>query len=173
MIVYDLSCDSGHVFEGWFGSSGDFTAQMQRGLIACPTCGSDVVGKAPMAPAVGKKGNQKISQAKPGRNMRNAAMPNAPMTSAPMASAPMTSGPMPAEVKAAIARLAEAQAQALKDSKWVGSRFAEESRKIHYGESKGIAIHGQATLEEASALIEEGIAVAPLPLPIAPPDELN
>ncbi len=80
---------------------------------------------------------------------------------------------MPAEVKAAIARLAEAQAKALRDSKWVGRKFAEESRKMHYGEREAQAIHGEATREEASQLIEEGIAVAPLPLPVAPPEELN
>lgn len=163
MIVYDLTCESGHVFEGWFGSSGDFSTQKDQGLLSCPTCGSDAIGKAPMAPAVGKKGNQQNSRALPAVG--------APDTAAP--STALTKGPMPAEVKAAIAKLAEAQSRALKDSKWVGRKFAEESRKIHYGESDGKAIHGQATREEAIELLEEGIAITPLPLPIAPPDELN
>lgn len=162
MIVFDLSCDNGHVFEGWFGSSTDFVSQQGRGLVSCPSCGSTAVTKAPMAPAVGKKGSQQTG--------RNIAAPSAPQ---PAAIAPMTKGPMPAEVKEAIARLAEVQAKALKDSQWVGRKFAEESRKMHYGESEGKAIHGQATREEAAQLIDEGIAIAPLPLPVAPPDKLN
>lgn len=160
MIVFDLSCDSGHVFEGWFGSSSDFASQQERGLVTCPTCGSAAVTKAPMAPAVSKKGSQQT------------ATPVAPPQN-PAPSAPMTKGPMPAEVKEAITRLAEVQAKALKDSQWVGRKFAEESRKMHYGESEGKAIHGEATREEAAQLIDEGIAIAPLPLPIAPPDKLN
>lgn len=163
MIVFDLSCDSGHVFEGWFGSSSDFASQQERGLVTCPTCGSAAVTKAPMAPAVSKKGSQ--------QTQRNPAPVSATQNSA--ASAPMTTGPMPAEVKEAITRLAEVQAKALKDSQWVGRKFAEESRKMHYGESEGKAIHGEATREEAAQLIDEGIAIAPLPLPIAPPDKLN
>ena len=69
--------------------------------------------------------------------------------------------------------LAEAQAAALKDSTWVGDRFAEESRAMHYGERDHATIHGQATRDEAAALADEGIAVSPLPFPVAPPDEIN
>lgn len=163
MIVFDLSCDSGHVFEGWFGSSDDFVSQQERGLVTCPTCGSGAVIKAPMAPAIGKKGSQQTA--------RSSVPPPAAQNA--VESAPMSKGPMPAEVKEAISRLAQAQAKALKDSKWVGRKFAEESRKMHYGETDARAIHGEATREEASQLVDEGIAVAPLPLPVAPPDELN
>jgi hypothetical protein len=80
---------------------------------------------------------------------------------------------MPAEVAAALQNLAEAQAKALKDSKWVGDAFAEQSRAMHYGERDPESIHGQATPDEALALFEEGVPVAPLPFPVAPPEELN
>ncbi|HEU4652153.1 MAG TPA: DUF1178 family protein [Croceibacterium sp.] len=155
MIVYDLCCEDGHRFEGWFGSSDDYAGQRARGLVTCPECGSAAVDKAPMAPAVPRKGNS-----------------GAP---APAASAkqPMARGPMPPEVAEALAQLAEAQARALKDSRWVGEAFAEQTRAMHYGERDPETIHGQASVEEAQALFDEGIPVAPLPFPVAPPEELN
>jgi hypothetical protein len=82
-------------------------------------------------------------------------------------------GPLPPAVKAALAQLAEAQRQALRHSRWVGTEFAEASRAMHYGERKEHAIHGQASAEEARSLAEEGIPIAPLPFPVAPPDEVN
>ncbi len=154
MIVFDLSCDAGHRFEGWFGSSADFAAQHTAGLVACPQCGSFAVDKAPMAPAVPRKGNQ-VATATPGDGPT------------------LARGPMPPEVAAALGKLAEAQAKALAKSKWVGSGFAEQTRAMHYGERVAETIHGQATHEEAAALFEEGIPVSPLPFPVAPPEELN
>jgi len=154
MIVFDLSCDQGHRFEGWFGSSDDFAAQQAHGLVACPQCGSPDVAKAPMAPAVARKGNQL------------AGAPREPRQA-------LASGPMPAEVLTALQQLAEAQSQALKNSKWVGDAFAEQSRAMHYGERDSETIHGQASPDEARALFDEGIPVSPLPFPVAPPDELN
>lgn len=154
MIVFDLSCDAGHRFEGWFGSSEDYAGQQARGLVSCPQCGSAAIDKAPMAPAVPRKGNQLPSQPQPGKQA-------------------MTRGPMPPEVAEALSKLAEAQARALRDSKWVGDAFAEQSRAMHYGERPAETIHGQATLDEALELFEEGIPVAPLPFPVAPPDDLN
>ncbi|WP_285709811.1 DUF1178 family protein [Erythrobacter oryzae] len=155
MIVFDLACTEGHRFEGWFGSSGDFEDQRARGLLCCPSCGTSEVTKAPMAPAVPAKGNQ-----------RQEVLP-------PEASRPMANTPMPAEVQKALAALAKAQAEALKHSTWVGDKFAEETRKMHYGERDEAPIHGQASLAEAKALIEEGVPVAPLPFPVAPPEKLN
>lgn len=152
MIVFDLTCDGGHRFEGWFGSSDDYAGQRARGLISCPQCGSAAVEKAPMAPAVPRKGNSR------------------PVVAAKQ---PMARGAMPPEVAAALGKLAEAQAKALRDSRWVGDAFAEQTRAMHYGEQDPETIHGQASLEEAQALFEEGIPVAPLPFPVAPPDELN
>jgi hypothetical protein len=148
MIVFDLACADGHRFEGWFASSATFDDQRSRALIACPHCGSPEVEKAPMAPAVPTKGN-----AKAGRRS--------------------VTGKLPPEVAKAMQTLAEAQAKALENSTWVGDRFADESRAMHYGERDHATIHGQATRDEAIALAEEGIAVSPLPFPVAPPDELN
>lgn len=158
MIVFDLSCDFGHRFEGWFGSSGDFSDQLDRGLVVCPECGSSEVMKAPMAPAVPVKGNRKSDAPKPSREEDVQ---------------PVANRPMPAEVQKALTVLAKAQEKALKDSTWVGEKFAEESRAMHYGEADEKPIHGQASLEEAESLIDEGIAVAPLPFPLAEPDKLN
>ena len=159
MIVFDLLCDHGHRFEGWFGSSGDFADQRESGLLSCPECGSLVVDKAPMAPAVPAKAN----------------------TDAPTASVevveddrhPVSNTPMPTEVKKALTELAKAQQKALEKSTWVGDKFAEKSRQMHYGETDEAPIHGKASAEEAKGLIDEGIAVAPLPFPVAPPEELN
>ena len=158
MIVYDLSCDGGHRFEGWFASSGDFSAQSERGLVSCPHCGSAEIKKAPMAPAVGKKGNQRSEAPRPTQQQETH---------------PVANRPMPAEVVQALTRLAEVQTRALKNSRWVGEGFAEVSRAIHYGERDPESIHGEATPDEAQELIEEGIAIAPLPFPIAPPEEVN
>lgn len=155
MIVFDLSCAEGHRFEGWFGSSGDFAEQQRQGLVACPHCGSGEVVKAPMAPAVPKKGNQQASGP------------------SDESSVPMSTGKTPPELTKALKQLAEAQKKALKDSTWVGDRFAEQSRAMHYGERETAAIHGQASMDEAKALLDEGVPVAPLPFPVAPPDELN
>lgn len=157
MIVFDLECRAGgHRFEGWFASSEDFAAQQQRGLVTCPECSSADVAKAPMAPKLGRKGNQ---------------LPGVPAPAA--TSQPMSKGAMPPEAMRMIQALAVMQREALKDSRWVGDKFAEESRAMHYGEREAETIHGQATIEEAKALHEEGIEVAPLPFPVAPPGEAN
>ncbi len=154
MIVFDLACQpGGHHFEGWFASSGDFVEQQARGLLCCPVCGSSLIQKAPMAPAVGRKGNQQAASV--------------------AATVPLAGGDLPPERKEAFERLAALQAEVLKQSRWVGSDFADESRAMHYGEREAEAIHGQATIEQARDLLEEGVAVLPLPFPITPPDELN
>lgn len=158
MIVYDLTCDSGHGFEGWFGSSGDFDAQQARGLVTCPQCGSGVVMKAPMAPAVGKKANQQAA---------------APAQPAANRGRHLANTPTPPQMVEAMKQLAQAQARALDGSTWVGGKFVEQSRAMHYGEQDHAPIHGEATLAEAKALAEEGVPVAPLPFPVAPPEELN
>lgn len=151
MIVFDLKCAAGHVFEAWFGSSAAWEEQRAAGLVACPVCGGAEVEKAVMAPHVGAKGN------------RAAAVPAAPGAPA-----------IPAEaIKAAIAALAAAQAKALEGSQWVGSGFADKARAMHLGEAPHALIHGQASAAEAVALIEEGVPVAPLPLPVVPPEACN
>ena len=156
MIVFDLHCGNGHRFEGWFGSSSDFEDQSGRGLVSCPECGSREVGKAPMAPAVPAKSNAAPAQ-----------------TKQPSADQVHSNQPMPAEVQEALQALAKAQEKALENSTYVGKDFAEQSREMHYGERDEAAIHGQASLEEAKALVEEGVPVAALPFPVAPPEDLN
>ncbi|MEW9853712.1 DUF1178 family protein [Novosphingobium sp. M1R2S20] len=163
MIVFDLECREGsHKFEGWFGSSDDFTRQQERGLVICPHCGSPDVGKAIMAPRIGRKGNQLPTPVRP-EKMKAEQVPSAPMASAPM----------PPEAVALMHKLATMQAEALKTSRYVGESFTEDARAMHYGERDPEAIHGQATLAEAQELIEEGIAVAPLPFPAVPPEQAN
>ena len=162
MIVFDLECSGGaHRFEGWFKSSEDFARQQDRGLVACPQCGSGDVAKAPMAPRLARKGNQSV-----------AAVPSSPMP-APEKSQVLASPRLPPEAIAAMHALAAMQAEAIKDSRWVGAKFAAQSRAMHYGDADQATIHGQATREEAQDLLEEGIMVAPLLIPIAPPDEIN
>ena len=109
-----------------------------------------------MAPAVPAKGNTRPE--------------SLPAAAASVPQQPLSNTPLPPQVLAA---LAKAQAEALKNSTWVGNKFAEETRKMHYGERAEAPIHGQASLAEAKALIEEGVPVAPLPFPVAPPDKLN
>lgn len=163
MIVYDLECRSGqHRFEGWFKSSDDFLRQQERGLVACPHCGSADVGKAIQAPRLGRKGNQLPAAARP----RQDHVPEA--TGAPVANVPL-----PPEAVEMIQKLARIQADALKSSRYVGKNFAEDARAMHYGERDVETIHGQATLSEAQELADEGIAVMPLPFPVAPPEQTN
>ncbi len=160
MITFDLECRlGGHRFEGWFGSSGDYACQQERGLVACPECGSADIIKAPMAPNIARKGNQLAQLPAP--------------VEAPAKQQPMSMGAMPPEAVKMMQALASMQAKALEQSRWVGESFADETRAMHYGEREAQAIHGQATLEEAMELLEEGIEVAPLPFPVAPPGEAN
>ncbi|WP_170002522.1 DUF1178 family protein [Pseudopontixanthobacter vadosimaris] len=163
MIVFDLICPAGHAFEGWFASSASFSQQREQGLVACPNCGDTGIAKAPMAPFVGAKGNRNLPPAKQRRDTRRGL--------------PMAGGREAPDLAKAMQAAAQAQARALEGSTWVGDAFAEKSRAIHYGESSessySTPIHGRATAEDARALLDEGIAVAPLPFPITPPDELN
>ncbi|MAM38901.1 MAG: hypothetical protein CL949_10460 [Erythrobacter sp.] len=154
MIVYDLHCDNGHRFEGWFGSSTDYETQRKNGLVDCPECGSNLVDKAPMAPAVGAKASRNSN-------------------ASPSEEAQLSNAPMPPEVSEALKKLAKAQAKALETSKWVGDKFAEEARSQHYGEKDEAPIHGKATRKEAEDLASEGITVAPLLFPISDPEKLN
>ncbi|PTQ11642.1 hypothetical protein CLG96_09520 [Sphingomonas oleivorans] len=149
MIVFDLLCGkAGHIFEAWFGSSEDYEAQRARGLVSCPICGAGEVSKAVMAPNVAPKGN------------------SGPVSGGPVAMS--NEAPSPEMVKAMLSALAKVQEKMLEGSEHVGRRFAEEVRAIHLGESEQRSIHGEATADEARALIDEGISVAPLPLPVRP-----
>lgn len=142
--MFDLKCTQTHVFEAWFGSSTDYEDQRARGLLSCPICGDVNIAKAVMAPNIPAKGNR---------------VPATP------AAAP--------DPKALMAALAQVQAKMLEGSQWVGMSFADKARAMHAGEEATAPIHGQASLAEAKALIEDGVPVAPLPLPVIPPDQRN
>lgn len=148
MIVFDLRCGgAGHVFEGWFGCSQDFEDQLGRGLVQCPLCGDADIRKAVMAPRLAAKGNQLAETQSP--------------------------TPDPQAAKAILAAMAGLQKKMLQGSEHVGERFADEARAIHLGEAQARAIHGRATGEQASGLLEEGIKVAPLAFPVVEPGQEN
>lgn len=170
MIVFDLQCsEEGHRFEGWFGSSADYAAQQQRGLVTCPVCGSASVEKAVMAPAVGRKGNQ--APARPEPRSEAPAGPVAVAPPAPPQAAAST--PLPPQAVALLKAVAIAQAEALKTSTWVGETFADDARAMHYGDKDVAPIHGKATPEQARDLLDEGIEIAPLLVPFVPPGDAN
>lgn len=163
MISFDLKCALGHVFEVWFRSSSDYEAQRSGGLIGCPLCGNADVAKAVMAPAVGAKGNQRSGPSDP--------QPIAPPQNQPMV---MPGNEMDeARFKEMLGALAEAQAKMLEQSQWVGNRFADKARAMHYGDIEQAPIHGTTNPDEARAMLEEGLAVAPLIVPVVGPDRVN
>jgi hypothetical protein len=154
MIVFDLKCSANHVFEAWFGSSSAYEDQRARNLIACPFCGDSDVGKAVMAPNIPAKGNR--------------AQEVLPKTQT-MASAPAE----PADIKAFLAAAAAVQAKMLEKSEWVGRSFAEKARAMDSGDVPHATIHGEVTKDEAKALIDDGVAVTPLPFPVIDPAKHN
>ena len=156
MIMFDLSCDGGHRFEAWFRSSSAFEEQGRQGLLVCPHCGSNEVAKAPMAPAVPVKGNARADA--PAKREQETTSQG---------------GALPPAIREAMQKLARLQAETIKQSTYVGDRFAEESRAMHYGEKDKALIHGKADAKEARELLEEGIAVAPLLVPFTPPEDAN
>jgi hypothetical protein len=151
MIRYSLVCEAGHGFESWFPSSASYDAQVERGLVTCPMCGSATVAKALMAPRIARTDRGQKS-----------ALPAAPAE----ASVPMIAEPE-RRVRAMLRALRE---QVVANAEHVGPRFPEEARRIHYGEAEGRSIYGEASPAEARALIEEGIDVAAIPIL---PDDRN
>jgi hypothetical protein len=147
MIVFDLRCKSGHAFEAWFASGVAYERQAKAGVVTCPTCGSSKVHKAPMAPNL-------LSH-----RTRSADAPAAAPKDGPTMA---TKGDFEqaAEVKRA---LRELRRQVEKNCRYVGHSFAEEARKIHYGEVKAHNIYGQTTSKEAKELNDEGIEFGILP----------
>lgn len=162
MIAFDLSCSSGHRFEGWFASSQDFDVQQSGGLLACPVCDDGSVHKILSVPNVGRKGNQAITTPAKSLEVRETA-------SGEVMNAPT----LPPAMVEMMHKLSAAQSEMLKQSQWVGDEFAETARAIHYGEEDDRLIHGETSRDEAEALAEEGIAIAPLPFPVVPPSAKN
>jgi hypothetical protein len=142
MIRYSLKCVEGHAFDSWFQSAEAFDALAAKGLLSCAVCGADDVKKAIMAPRVRKKGGVVAPE------------PSVADAPAPSLSTPAT--PVEQAMKAM-------QAHVEKHSTYVGGRFADEARAIHLGDAPERMIHGEAKPEEAKALIEDGVPIAPLP----------
>jgi hypothetical protein len=153
MKVLDLQCTSGHIFEGWFGSEADFVEQHQKALVQCPLCGDPSVSKKLSAPRLSLSGSRGALQ-EPDNS-----------TALPPVSIP--NSPTPADVWLAMAK------KLVSETTDVGSDFAEEARKIHYGETQVRGIRGTATLDEAHALVEEGIDVMAFPWPSPPKGRLQ
>ncbi len=141
MIRYDLICDKGHAFDGWFSDSAAYDTQRKRGYVECTHCGSVKIDKQLMAPNVGKKSNRSAG----GDAQRMMTQPTDP------------------RMQAMLKMMRDVRTHVEKTAENVGDKFAEEARKIHYDESEKRGIYGNATLEDAKSLIEEGITVMPLP----------
>jgi hypothetical protein len=168
MIKYALRCERDHEFESWFKNSAAYDSQRKRGLIACPTCGSAKVEKAIMAPRLGRS---ESADAEP--LPAAAAPPPAPSLPVPMPFAPPGKGTvaiMSPQERELRKKLKELREHIVKNADYVGPRFPEQARKIHYGETEHRSIYGEASPEEAKELHEEGIAFHPLPIL---PDEYN
>ncbi|MFT3780058.1 MAG: DUF1178 family protein [Ottowia sp.] len=147
MKVLDLHCAHAHSFEGWFASEDDFQDQLARGLLECPVCGDRSIAKLPSAPRLNLGGGVEPEQGK---------AVTVPAGQSDVAALP------PAAMQAAWLHLVR---QVMAQTEDVGERFADEARRIHYGEADERAIRGQATREQTEELLDEGIAVVPLPLP--------
>jgi hypothetical protein len=142
VIVYTLVCGDGHAFEGWFKDSAAYDAQAAGGSLSCPSCGNASIQKAIMAPAV--KGSATKAKG--------------------------ASEPTPAERQKMQQFAAGFRKFVEENAEYVGRRFPEEARKIHYGQAEERGIYGESTVAEAKELIEEGIEVAPMP---PDPNDLN
>ncbi|WP_338694655.1 DUF1178 family protein [Bradyrhizobium sp. 26S5] len=152
MIRYTLRCEHGHQFESWFQSSSAYESQERRHLIDCPACGSSKVERAIMAPQIiGKKGREKAQPA-PAASPAPAEAPASESTSLMMA-----------QERELRAKLKELRDHIVKNADNVGERFPNEARKMHYGDIEHRPIYGEASPEEARALIDEGVEVSPLP----------
>lgn len=149
MIQYSLKCPEGHQFDSWFQSADAFDKLRQAGMVTCAVCGCGDVEKAIMAPRVRPA---RSAAAQPPAQSEAVSTPAEPPT------APLSTPASPAEQA-----LAELKKQVEANSDYVGKSFAEEARAIHTGDAPERSIYGEANLEEAKSLIEDGVPVAPLP----------
>jgi hypothetical protein len=134
LIQYSLVCESDHKFDAWFRNSDAFDEQHARGIVTCPVCSSGSVNKAMMAPSVSRAGSEKIA---------------------------VSAGhPQQAQLRAMMKALRD---KVTSEADYVGDRFADEARKIHFKEVESRGIYGEATSEEVSGLLEDGVEILPLP----------
>ncbi|MEO6396695.1 MAG: DUF1178 family protein [Devosia sp.] len=134
MIHYSLICEKSHKFDGWFANAGAYDAQKTRGLVTCPICLTDAVDKALMTPSVRHASPDKVSLS--------------------------IGHPQHTQLRDAMLALRN---KVTSEADYVGDKFAEEARKIHYKEVDARGIYGEATREEVAALAEEGVDFMPLP----------
>ncbi|CAN7505337.1 DUF1178 family protein [Variovorax paradoxus] len=151
MKVLDLRCSHGHGFEGWFASNEAFETQLAAGLVECPVCADTRIVKLLSAPRL---------------NLGNAKAPAEVAAASSLPSSAPAKAQAPAE-QSPEARWMRAVREVLAKTEDVGDRFADEARRMHYGEAEERGIRGQATREQAEALLEEGIPVMALPIPAA------
>jgi hypothetical protein len=164
MIRYALRCAKGHAFESWFPNSAAYDKQAKRGLVTCPACGNTKIEKAIMAPKL--SGTRKRGAAP-----AVAAAPEAPAPEAPaLAAADTPVAMMSPQENELRNKLRELREHLTKNSDYVGKKFPEEARKMHYGEIDHRSIYGEASLKDAKELHDEGIEFHPLPVL---PDERN
>ena len=140
MIRYDLVCDKGHAFDGWFRDSTAYDKQARRGFVSCAVCGSPRIEKQLMAPGIPAKSNGKAE-----------------------ALQKMVSGPVDPRMAMMMKMMREMRQHVEQNADYVGDKFAEEARKIHFAETEARGIFGEATADETKALIEDGIEIYPLP----------
>lgn len=163
MKVLNLRCSRLHSFEGWFACEDDFQDQSRRGLIACPMCADTGIQKMPSAPRL-NLGGHPVPEANPGRDDM------APSSAKPVVTGEMArindseSMTMPEPGPAAQAAFLTALRQVVAATEDMGPRFAEEARRMHYGEIEARSIRGRASAREAIELLEEGIDVVALPM---------
>lgn len=181
MKVLNLQCAGMHTFEGWFGSEEDYQSQRERGLVACPLCANTEVRKLPSAPRL-NLGAVEPRAYKPATQEESAVVSSSSSGSSSgpsSASSYVPAAPTAEDVASSLAQVHPEAAEMVQEA-WmkmvkhvmantedVGRNFAEEARKMHYGESEERNIRGQASVEETKDLLEEGIDVLPLPVPDA------
>ena len=165
MKVLDLQCSHHHVFEGWFASEDDFQSQLARGLVACPLCADTAVSKKLSAPRL----NLGAGRHEVPASQEQQATSEHTSEAASAAPAAIVDAPA-AELQAALLKMVR---HVVANTEDVGKQFAEEARKMHYGDAEHRNIRGQASAEETKELLDEGIAVMPLPLPDAVKETLQ
>jgi hypothetical protein len=158
MIRYALVCERKHNFEIWFSDSGDYDRQRKRGLVTCPVCDSGKVEKAIMAPAISRAGKKRSAPIE------------APQPAPEAVPAPENVAVISPQERELRTKLKELRDHLTRNSDNVGTRFSEEARKMHYGETPHRSIYGEASPQEAKELVDEGIEFHPLPVL---PDERN
>jgi hypothetical protein len=157
MILYRLRCSQGHEFDSWFKDSKTYERQEKKSLIGCAVCGDSKIARAIMAPRIGKKGGATEIEAPAVPAAEPTPTPEQQQAQQKMAA---LARHMPKELREALLKV---RAEVEKNCEHVGDKFADEARKIHYGESDKRGIYGETSDEEAEALAEEGIEFGRLP----------